>query len=198
VVHLCYDVATKAKSAVKILPRLRAKQAPERTARKLAREVALQRRVAAESAGVTELRDVFQDAKYVYLVMALNEGGDLEALLEVRAWSWLFSGSALSRAVGRDRQHLHASLPLPSPCWQLGYIVAAVLLIQEWLRKGWGGAAAARRILGARRGGGDARVPEDHLRVPRQRCASTRSEEFLLPAFGQPTHSMHAAAPLPC
>ena len=81
-VHLCYNGAGE-KLAVKILPKVRAKQAPERTLRKLQKEVALMGRVARETAGVTRLVEVFQDAQYVYIVMGLNEGGDLEGILEV-------------------------------------------------------------------------------------------------------------------
>jgi serine/threonine protein kinase len=69
---------------VKILPKVRSKQTPERTLKKLEREVSLMAKVSRESAGVTQLIDVYEDAKYVYIVMGLNDGGDLEAVLEVR------------------------------------------------------------------------------------------------------------------
>ena len=82
-VHLCIDKATGLKKAVKIMPKARAKQAPERTQRKLEREVALMTRISKESRAVAQLVDVFEDRSYVYIVMDLLEGGDLEQLLEV-------------------------------------------------------------------------------------------------------------------
>ncbi|CAK0761365.1 hypothetical protein CVIRNUC_002853 [Coccomyxa viridis] len=82
VVHLCIDKATGHKKAVKIMPKARAKQAPERTQRKLEREVALMTRISRESRAVAQLVDVFEDRSYVYIVMDLLEGGDLEQLLE--------------------------------------------------------------------------------------------------------------------
>ena len=81
--HLCIDKATGQKKAVKIMPKARAKQAPERTQRKLEREVALMTRISRESRAVAQLVDVFEDRSYVYIVMDLLEGGDLEQLLEV-------------------------------------------------------------------------------------------------------------------
>ena len=89
--HLCTDKATGQKKAVKIMPKARAKQAPERTQRKLEREVALMTRISKESRAVAQLVDVFEDRSYVYIVMDLLEGGDLEQLLEVS-----FPGSGLS------------------------------------------------------------------------------------------------------
>lgn len=84
VVHLCIDKATGHKKAAKIMPKVRAKQSPERTQRKLEREVALMTRISRESKAVAQLVDVFEDKSYVYIVMDLLEGGDLEQLLEVR------------------------------------------------------------------------------------------------------------------
>lgn len=83
VVHQCTDQVTKQKVAVKILPKVRTKQTRERTLRKLEREISLLGKVSRESTGVTPLIDVYDDEKYVYIVMSLNEGGDLEAILEV-------------------------------------------------------------------------------------------------------------------
>ena len=82
-VHLCIDKATGQKKAAKIMPKVRAKQSPERTQRKLEREVALMTRISRESQAVAQLVDVFEDRSYVYIVMDLLEGGDLEQLLEV-------------------------------------------------------------------------------------------------------------------
>ena len=87
VVHLCIDKATGQKKAAKIMPKLRAKQSPERTQRKLEREVALMTRISRESRAVAQLVDVFEDRLYVYIVMDLLEGGDLEQLLEVSTFS---------------------------------------------------------------------------------------------------------------
>ncbi|CAL5219552.1 g1406 [Coccomyxa viridis] len=82
VVHLCIDKATGQKKAAKIMPKVRAKQTLERTQRKLEREVALMTRISKESRAVAQLVDVFEDRSYVYIVMDLLEGGDLEQLLE--------------------------------------------------------------------------------------------------------------------
>ena len=83
VVHVCIDEVTKQKAAVKILPKVRSKQLPQKTLRKLEREVTLMARVSRQSSGITRLIDVYEDRNYVYIVMGLNEGGDLEELLEV-------------------------------------------------------------------------------------------------------------------
>ena len=83
VVHLCIDKATGQKKAAKIMPKVRAKQTLERTQKKLEREVALMTRISRESRAVAQLVDVFEDRSYVYIVMDLLEGGDLEQLLEV-------------------------------------------------------------------------------------------------------------------
>ncbi len=56
---------------------------PQKTLRKLEREVTLMARVSRQSSGITRLIDVYEDRSYVYIVMGLNEGGDLEELLEV-------------------------------------------------------------------------------------------------------------------
>jgi serine/threonine protein kinase len=40
-------------------------------------------RISRESRAVAQLVDVFEDRLYVYIVMDLLEGGDLEQLLEV-------------------------------------------------------------------------------------------------------------------
>ncbi|BDA42700.1 Calcium-dependent protein kinase 17 [Coccomyxa sp. Obi] len=82
VVHVCIDEVTKQKAAVKILPKVRSKQLPQKTLRKLEREVTLMARVSRQSSGITPLIDVYEDKNYVYIVMGLNEGGDLEELLE--------------------------------------------------------------------------------------------------------------------
>lgn len=52
-------------------------------------------RVSRQSSGITRLIDVYEDRNYVYIVMGLNEGGDLEELLEVCS----LSASSISTAV---------------------------------------------------------------------------------------------------
>ena len=109
--HLCIDKATGHKKAVKIMPKARAKQAPERTQRKLEREVALMTRISRESRAVAQLVDVFEDRSYVYIVMDLLEGGDLEQLLEVSfPVSCLSMRHALPALIGH-----HCSLQAPAP-----------------------------------------------------------------------------------
>ena len=44
-------------------------------------------RISRESRAVAQLVDVFEDRLYVYIVMDLLEGGDLEQLLEVSTFS---------------------------------------------------------------------------------------------------------------
>lgn len=80
---MCTDEETRQKYAVKILPKVRNKQQPQKTMKKLEREVTLMARVSRQSTGITSLIDVHEDKNYVYIVMGLNEGGDLEQLLEV-------------------------------------------------------------------------------------------------------------------
>ena len=95
VVHLCIDKATGQKKAAKIMPKVRAKQTLERTQRKLEREVALMTRISKESRAVAQLVDVFEDRSYVYIVMDLLEGGDLEQLLEVSLFMSLSANCVL-------------------------------------------------------------------------------------------------------
>ncbi len=158
VVHVCIDDITKQKAAVKILPKVRSKQQPQKTLKKLEREVALMARVSRQSRGITPLIDVYEDKNYVYIVMGLNEGGDLEQLLEVC--------SSL---------HLRRKLLLCSCqicCHAFNFACVCTSLKAERLHPGCAWCAEVWPLLRASHCDCHVRVPEDHLRLPCQRCVA--------------------------
>jgi serine/threonine protein kinase len=83
VVNLCVDRRTGREYACKVLPKVRGRLTPAKTAKKIWQEVELLSRV--QSCGnVARLQSVFEDDERVYIVLELCQGGDLEQLLEVR------------------------------------------------------------------------------------------------------------------
>jgi serine/threonine protein kinase len=83
VVSLCVDRRTGREYACKVLPKVRGRLTPAKTAKKIWQEVELLSRV--QSCGnVARLQSVFEDDERVYIVLELCQGGDLEQLLEVR------------------------------------------------------------------------------------------------------------------
>lgn len=82
-VNLCVDRRTGREYACKVLPKVRGRLTPAKTAKKIWQEVELLSRV--QSCGnVARLQSVFEDDERVYIVLELCQGGDLEQLLEVR------------------------------------------------------------------------------------------------------------------
>lgn len=82
VVNLCVDRRTGREYACKVLPKVRGRLTPAKTAKKIWQEVELLSRV--QSCGnVARLQSVFEDDDRVYIVLELCQGGDLEQLLEV-------------------------------------------------------------------------------------------------------------------
>jgi serine/threonine protein kinase len=83
VVNLCVDRRTGREYACKVLPKVRGRLTPAKTAKKIWQEVELLSRV--QSCGnVARLQSVFEDDERVFIVLELCQGGDLEQLLEVR------------------------------------------------------------------------------------------------------------------
>jgi calcium-dependent protein kinase len=81
VVNLCVDRRTGREYACKVLPKVRGRLTPAKTAKKIWQEVELLSRV--QSCGnVARLQSVFEDDERVYIVLELCQGGDLEQLLE--------------------------------------------------------------------------------------------------------------------
>lgn len=108
VVNLCVDRRSGSEYACKVLPKVRGRLTPAKTAKKIWQEVELLSRV--QSCGnVARLQSVFEDDERVYIVLELCQGGDLEQLLEVRVF-WHFS---ISEVLLR----LQCSLQFASNCW---------------------------------------------------------------------------------
>lgn len=83
VVNLCVDRRTGREYACKVLPKVRGRLTPAKTAKKIWQEVELLSRVQ-PCGNVARLQSVFEDDERVFIVLELCQGGDLEQLLEVR------------------------------------------------------------------------------------------------------------------
>lgn len=77
------DRQTGREYACKVLPKVRGRLTPAKTAKKIWQEVELLTRVQT-CANVARLQTVFEDDLRVYIVLELCQGGDLETLLDVR------------------------------------------------------------------------------------------------------------------
>ncbi len=135
------DRQTGREYACKVLPKVRGRLTPAKTARKIWQEVELLTRVQT-CANVARLQTVFEDDARVYIVLELCQGGDLETLLDVRrccllhclalfrqSYSRLFCSNAVLRCslcqhqlcVPRPLFAALCTLRLPAPTpWEAG------------------------------------------------------------------------------